>query len=398
MKTIVLGVSAVVTMLIIMYYRKQNTIKAQILLEEMKRPQLNVVPEDVTSQIVETLAELAKTFETKIEPDKRKYRLLMDSGERNTTLYPLTTDYQLQLPETIYGMEKISLEKAVFPMSLELINVNNKTLRVTVLWIRIPGSSEQTTVYNVSLVSGNFTITSLAVMLTEALDAAMVADLNQSTKATWSVVIDPNTLLVTIKILTLPILSGIGTLAQAIFTLDSSLNSYLLAVLGITGTNPTSTNSATAFLTGTEPANVAYPYNLLIFLDNKSMDFNSLRIMKSSEIDSRCFANFSMPSGNGVYAGGGIPSVGSVNGAAILVQGSSGASGLGTFAITKDMTNAYYKAYEGAIPTFRYINVKIRQVLPDGSVVTPDFNNGNHIMEFEIKARVDKISLTTTTP
>jgi hypothetical protein len=98
-----------------------------------------------------------------------------------------------------------------------------------------------------------------------------------------------------------------------------------------------------------------------------------------------------MPSGNGVY--GGIPSVGTVNGASILVQGASGSSGLGIYTVTKDMTNAYYKAYEGSIPTIQYINVKIRQLLPDGSVVTPDFNGANHSMEFEMKARVDKISL-----
>jgi hypothetical protein len=141
--------------------------------------------------------------------------------------------------------------------------------------------------------------------------------------------------------------------------------------------------------------NAAYPFNLLIFLDNKAMDFNSLRIMKSSEIDSRCFANFNMPSGNGIYGGNGVASTGTVSGAAILVQGASGASGVGTYTLTKDMTNAYYKAYEGAIPTIRYINVKIKQLLPNGSVVTPDFNNSNHSMEFEMKARVDKTTLTT---
>jgi hypothetical protein len=101
-----------------------------------------------------------------------------------------------------------------------------------------------------------------------------------------------------------------------------------------------------------------------------------------------------MPSGNGVY--GGTPSVGTVNGDAILVQGTSGVSGLGTYTVTKDMTNAYYKAYEGAIPSVRYINVRIKQLLPDGSVVTPDFNGANHSMEFEMKARVDKTSLTAS--
>ena len=381
MKTIIFGVSAFVTMLLIMYYRKQQTIKNQIVLEEMKRPQLNVVPENVTSHLLETLEALAKTFENKIEPEKRKYRLLVDSGERNTTTYPLPTDYQLQLPETLYGMEKISLEKAVFPMGLELINQHSERLQMTITW-----TAAGTQTYNMTLDQGNYTITSLAVLIQAKMDAAAAAGLG----GTWEVSIDPNTLLLSIKVLTFP-----GGVSQTASITLFATNNYILSILGLT--NEVGVNagiSQTVALTGSNPVNVAYPQNLLIFLDNKSYNFNSLRIMKSSEIDSRCFANFNMPSGNGIYGAGGVPSTGTVNGASILVQGTSGASGLGTYVVTKDMTNAYYKAYEGAIPSVRYINVKIRQLLPDGSVVTPSFNNANHTMEFEMKARVDKISLT----
>ena len=290
-------------------------------------------------------------------------------------------------------MDKLSLEKAVFPMSLQLINSNNNTLGVEVTWV---GSGTGTsTTYSISLTYGNYTVSSLAAMLQSRLNAAMALDPDQTTNAVWEVSVNSDNLRMTFIIITLPELPPpVGIINSAVFTLDVS-NSYLMALLGITQNPATSSSGATPTLTTGEPVNAAYPFNLLIFLDNKSMDFNSLRILKSSEIDSRCFANFNMPSGNGIYGGNGVASTGTVSGAAILVQGASGASGVGTYTLTKDMTNAYYKAYEGAIPTIRYINVKIKQLLPNGSVVTPDFNNSNHSMEFEMKARVDKTTLTT---
>jgi len=361
-----------------MYYRKQQTIKNEIVLEEMKRPQLNVVPQNVTSHLLETLEALAKTFETKIEPDRRKYRILINSSERNTGLYPTPTDYQLQLPETIYGMEKISLQKAVFPMTLDLINTNNRTLVINVDW-----DVSLLVDYTLSLPTGNYTVTSLATAIQDELNA--VGD-----GSVWDVTIDTTSLLLSITVVT----PRTGN-ATGFIRVTAASSNYLLAILGMEQMVGTpSPPSPTGSLTGTDPVNVAFPCNLLIYLDNKSMEFNSLRIMKSAEIDSRCFANFNMPSGNGVY--GGTPSVGTVNGDAILVQGTSGVSGLGTYTVTKDMTNAYYKAYEGAIPSVRYINVRIKQLLPDGSVVTPDFNGANHSMEFEMKARVDKTSLTAS--
>jgi hypothetical protein len=384
MKVIIAGVTAFLLLLYTMYYRKQKAREYEIELEEMRKPQINVIPDSVANDLVGRLETISRAFETKIEPDKRKYRLLIDSGERNTTTYPLPTEYQLQLPETIYGMEKISLEKAVFPMSLELINQHSQTLNMTITW-SIAGPMS----YDMTLDAGNYTITSLAAMIQTKMDFA--ATQLSALGGTWEVSIDPNTLLLSIKVLTFP-----GGVAQTVSITLFSTNNYILSILGLT--NEVGGNagiSQTVALTGTDPVNVAYPQNLLIYLDNKSMNFNSLRIMKSSEIDSRCFANFTMPSGNGIYGCGGVPSTGTVSGASILVQGTSGASGLGTYTVTKDMTNAYYKAYEGAIPTIRYINVKIKQLLPNGSVVTPDFNNSNHSMEFEMKARVDKTTLTT---
>lgn len=388
MKVIIVGVTGFLLLLYAMYYRKQRAREYELELEEMKKPQINVIPDSVAEDLVGRLETISRAFETKIEPDKRNYRLLIDSGERNTTAYPLPTDYQLQLPETIYGMDRISLEKAVFPMSLQLINANNYVLFVTVEWV---GGSTTITDYSISLTYGNYTVTSLAAMIQSRLNAAMNADSDQTVKAVWEVSVNSDNLLMTFKITTLPTLTSAGVITSAQFKFDTS-NSYLMALLGITQDPATSSLGVTPTLTTGEPVNAAYPFNLLIYLNNKAMDFNSLRIMKSSEIDSRCFANFNMPSGNGIYGGNGIPSTGTISGSAILVQGASGASGVGTYTLTKDMTNAYYEAYEGAIPSVRYINVKIRQLLPNGTVVVPDFNNSNHSMEFEMKAKVDKIS------
>ena len=273
-------------------------------------------------------------------------------------------------------------------MTLDLINGNSNTLVMKITWA-YPTATET---YTMTISPGNYTITSLAAEIQTQMNAA--ASTSPNTGGTWDVSIDTTTLLLSIKVATYPV--GVTTATIEVVPDDKN---YLLSILGLTeeATPPddphTGINTSTA-LTGSHPVNIALPQNLLIYLDNKSMDFNSLRILKSEEIDDRCFANFDMPSGNGVY--GGTPSVGTVNGDAILVQGTSSVSGLGSYTITKDMTNAYYKAYEGSIPSVRYINVKIRQLLPDDSVVTPDFNGANHSMEFEMKARVDKISLTTS--
>ena len=241
-------------------------------------------------------------------------------------------------------------------MTLDLINTNNRTLVINVDW-NVQGSVD----YNLSLPTGNYTITSLATAIQTELNA--VAD-----GSVWAVAIDTTSLLLSITVVT----PRTGN-ATGLIRVTAASSNYLLAILGMEQMVGTpSPPSPTGSLTGTDPVNVAFPCNLLIYLDNKSMDFNSLRIMKSAEIDSRCFANFNMPSGNGVY--GGTPSGGDGQRGCHPSPGDIGVSGLGTYTVTKDMTNAYYKAYEGAIPSVRYINVRIKQLLPDGSAVRPDFN------------------------
>ena len=234
MKVIIAGVTGIVLILVMMYYRKQNSMSHELKLEEMRRPQVNVIPHGLANTLVEKLEKISSSFETKIEPKIRKYRLLINSNQRNTVTYTTPTDYQLQLPETIYGMEELSLEKAVFPVP---------------------------------------------------------------------------------------------------------------AVAGA----------------------------IVVYLDNKTTDFNTLRLMKNQDTDDRCFAHFNLPSKN----------VDAPN---------------ETYTILKNETNAYYIAYEGPVQSFRFINVKIRQLLPGGTLAIPDLGGRNHSMEFEIKARVDKTSLTTAEP
>ena len=165
---------------------------------------------------------------------------------------------------------------------------------------------------------------------------------------------------------------------------------YTLDLLGFPHTGSSSGTS----VTGTLPANTAFPQNILVQLSSENYKFNSLEILSTE--GKECFAFLQMPSGAG---GGGInPSAATVSGAAILVEGGGGTSGFGTYIITKDQTNAYYKAYEGTIPQLNRLNVKLKQLLPNGTLVDADFNNINHTIEIEITARVDKSSLELNKP
>ena len=354
----------------------------------MERPELTVVPEHVTSRLIVTLEKLC-IAESRIEPELRNYRLLLNSGARDETTYEFPTDYQLQLPETIYGMEKITLQKAVFPMSLDLINTNSADFTITCEWT---GPTAGTSNYTSTIPTGNYTITTLATAFQTSLnDIASSTAPFSTTAAVFTVTIDPTSLIMTITNTVAP--QDAGGLATAVTMSAASSSAYFRAITGLPAVAGSPGASPGAVLIGTESVNVAYPHNLFIYLDNKSYDFNSLRIMKSLDIDERCFANFNMPSGTTLLTG--IASAGDVNGQAILTvdpTSPSAESGVGTYVVTKDTTNAYYKAYEGPIPSVRYLNIRIKQRLPDGTMVVPDFKGANHSMELEMKARVDKMS------
>ena len=102
--------------------------------------------------------------------------------------------------------------------------------------------------------------------------------------------------------------------------------------------------------------------HILILISSENYNFNSLDIVSNKGIE--CFASFHMP-----------PSAVSP-----------------TFTITKDQTNAYYKAYEGTIPQLNKLIIKIKEY-NDSTGVISDIAIDNHTIELEITARVDKSSL-----
>ena len=366
MKAIIFGISTFITLLVAMYYRKQRIKNHKITIEEMKRPQLTVVPENVTSHLIATIEKLSKTFDTKMEPEMRKYRLLVNSSQRNATTYPTTTDYQLQLPETIYGMEKLSLEKAVFP-------VPPSNLQFTID-CRMASPPNVIKTFNVIVAPGNYTMATFSDAIAAAMNAAMVADTDQTTPAVWTVTIDAF-LIMRITLLTFPVFVSVGTPNTVRVDIDgASCNLNLITAMGYSATGTTSggPSAAPVAVTGNIAVTLEFPCNIIVYLDNKTTSFNSLRIMKNSDTDERCFAHFNIPSKNMT----------------------SSTDTRDTYTILKNETNAYYKAYEGPVQSFRFINVKIRQLMTDGTLTIPDFGGNNHSMEFEMKAKVDKISAT----
>mgnify|MGYP003640728710 CR=1 FL=1 len=383
MKFIIGGVAATIVIMIFMYYRKQ-----QRKLEEKvdSRPLYNVVPEHATNRLVDRIEKLTQNFETKIEPKKRKFRLLLNSADRDIAIWPTQTEYNLKLVDKIYGLEKLTLTKATFPTTLQLINDNNNQLTISGGFVF--ASVVLNFAYVVSLTNGVYNTTSLASMIQTAINEEAALDATYTSPATWAVGIESATGLITFTSVTLPSHPVQG--AGSALTFSVTGNSYITDVLGL---SPTAADgNFTVPYSGVEPVNVSYPQNLVLYLDNGAFDFDSLRLMAKDENDRRCFAYMTVPSGNGA-GGSATPSAATLSGAAILVAGSGGATGYGTYVITKEMTNAYYKAYGGKIPLLQNIHVRIRQILSDGTVVTPDFNASNHTLEFEVKANVDKISL-----
>ena len=59
-----------------------------------------------------------------------KHIIELESGERDVSLYPLSSDYILSLDRTIYNVEKINVVSAVIPRSQTLINSVNKVFYV----------------------------------------------------------------------------------------------------------------------------------------------------------------------------------------------------------------------------------------------------------------------------
>lgn len=91
----------------------------------------------------------------------RAYRMIVDSRERNRTLFPNPNDYEINVIEDIQNVMSIQLLHADFPFDFYLIHNNNNHL--------ILAYNNQ--VYHVWIDIGNYTPTELATELTNALNA-----------------------------------------------------------------------------------------------------------------------------------------------------------------------------------------------------------------------------------
>lgn len=323
-------------------------------------PPIQVITKDDTRELLKGIKEIVESTKEKVvlkpEPINKRYRVLINSAERDKTLYPSVSDYWVKLPEPVFGLKRIQMIDASFPTTLELINDNNNTLNVTI------GGAP--TIYTVPLVNGYYNGTELATMIQTALNDFFVVP---NPVVTFTVTYNKTTGILTITSVTQFTLTG---------------NEYLNGILGLTTSVPTGTYT----LSGTQPVNVSYAQNILVDISNESYDFNSLQIMQKNENNIKCFAFVPLPSGNGY--GGFTPSASTISGSAILVESASSTSGYGTFSFH----NAYYEAWEGVIPRVQLLHIQLKNLLPSNDLVSADFNNADHTIELEFTARLDKSS------
>ena len=289
----------------------------------------------------------------------RRFRILLDSTYRPQN-YQTPARYELSLPEPIYGIEKIQLMRAFIPNSIYTINSANNVLEVNV-----NGSN-----YSISLSLGNYTNDGLATELETKLNAAGVG-------TGWVVTHDS-----TSGVLTLDTTGVVGP-AVTSFAVRASEMLNLAPIIGFGKTDvlgPT--------VNSPHPMNTSQPMNLLLNLAQGNDRFDSM-IIPTPTRSARCFAYIPLGMGTGHAVS---ESAATLCGSNILVSGGGFSAGYGYYYISKDTTTAYYDFYEGSRGSISKVLVDFEQLLPDGNIVTPDFNNANHIIELEIIAQVDKIS------
>jgi len=301
----------------------------------------------------------------------RRFRILIDSSNRNKTIYPNIYDYTIPLYEPLFGVEKIELVRAFFPTSLYLINNNNNSFRISV-------TTGITVDVTFPITVGNYTSTELATEIKERLDAAAAIGTG------WEVTVLPNS-----NKLNIYSSNVVGPTITS-FVVQGNEMPNLSPILGFGLSDYPST---TGTVTSPFPMNTSYPNNIVLQLQNDTQDFNSMTIPIQNQQEVRCFSYIPLGSGNG---GTNVvnTSAATVSGASIIVAGSSGLGGFGYFYISKEATNSYYEFYEGSKAVINKLSIRLKQILPNGSLVNPDFNNSDHIIEFEFMARVDKSSLS----
>lgn len=312
---------------------------------------------------------LVNKVDNKQKKPLRRYRILLDSSNRNKTSYPNIYDYTIPLYEPVYGIERIELVRAFFPTSLYLINDNNNEFKILV-----NGSLD----VSLTLTNGNYTSTEIATEIEEKLDA------DGTIGSGWEVSVLPNSNKLQIY--------SANVVAPAIttFVVKADEMPNLAPILGFGLAQYTSSSDT---VVAPYPLHTSYPNNIVLQLKDDTQNFNSMTIPLQNEQQVQCFSYLPLGSGNG---GTNIvnTSSGTVDGASIIVAGSSGLGGFGYFYISKDATNSYYDFYEGPKDRINKLSVRLQQILPNGTLTNPDFNNSDHIIELEMLARVDKSSLT----
>ena len=290
----------------------------------------------------------------------RRFRVLLDSTYRPTSCTS-PSSYTLDLPEPIYGVEKIQLQRAFIPNSIYTINSNNNSFLLDINGVD----------YTITLDEGNYTNDELATEIETKLDAAA------GTGTGWSVSQDGSSGILTING------SSVTTPAVTSLEVRASEMPNLAPIIGFGSTNVTGTTSVVS----PYPMNTNQPINLLLNLAQGNDDYDSM-IIPTMTGSVRCFGYIPLGVNNGAIIS---ESAALLNTSPILVSGASGA-GYRYYSIPKDTTTAYYDFYEGSKSAIQKLSVRFEQLLPDGTVVTPDFNNGNHIIELELIAQVDKLS------
>jgi hypothetical protein len=104
-------------------------------------------------------------YETAVIPPPRKMknkvtRFVIDSRERNISLFPNPNDYEVQFIQELHDVSKVTLLSTTFPFSSYIVNTTNNILTV----------AYNNVVYDVEIDIGNYTETALATELQNAIN------------------------------------------------------------------------------------------------------------------------------------------------------------------------------------------------------------------------------------
>ncbi len=114
------------------------------------------------------------SIKSKIKQKTDSFKVIIDSRDRDFSIYPNASKYTIQLNESINDVVSIQLSDYNIPFSKTLINDTNNTLNYS--------TNNGTNWYQIYLTNGNYTGTQLAAELT----AKLVTNVNYLTSITFS--------------------------------------------------------------------------------------------------------------------------------------------------------------------------------------------------------------------